>query len=338
MIKVHSAGDLTHLQRKVNQYNLLKTIGKGFNCKVLLIQDSITRKYFAAKIFKANRHNQNQLPLEREVKILKKIKHENIVRLHEVLYVPQKNQYYMIMEWGNCGSLQDIINSGINLSEMTISSIFKQIVHGLSYLHGQGFVHQDIKPSNVLIFSNGVAKIGDFGIGHSFQSADTVVGTPAYQAPEIFDDRLDEFGNFPYIDPAKEDVWSLGVTLYQVVFGKLPFLGNTVYEIVRNIGQNQLDIPQTVSPQLHDLIRGMLIPDPKKRLTLKEISENPFFKMSPDKFTPPINPVDPPKPNALLPISQMNASICDDSYQFAFKNPITTSLSSENVLESRSIS
>lgn len=340
LVNFQHEDSMKQLQRKVNQYNLLNTIGEGASCKVILIQDSSTRKYFAAKIFKANKrlNSNSPLPLEREVRIMKKIKHENIVRLKEVLYAPQKNSFYMVMEWGNCGSLQNVIDKQIKLSEKTISSIFKQLVDGISYLHSQGFVHQDIKPSNVLLFSDGIAKIGDFGIGHSFQSAETVVGSPAYQAPEIFDDRIDETGKLPQFDPAKEDVWSLGITLFQVIFGELPFTGDTVYEINRDIRQRGLILPHPLSQQLNNLLVGMLNPNAAERLSMKEISESSFFKDAPDRFVPPINPVDPPKPNVSLPVYQINASICDDSFQFSNRGLRTISSSWDNIINHKSIS
>ncbi|EAY08243.1 CAMK family protein kinase [Trichomonas vaginalis G3] len=323
-------------QRKVNQYNLLKTIGQGANCKVVLIQDSLNRKYYAAKVFKLAKTYPNaktSLPLEREVRIMKKIHHENIVNFREVLFAPEKNAFYLIMEWGNCGSLQNLIDTKIKIAEKTIASIFRQLVNGLSYLHSQGFVHQDIKPSNVLLFSDGTAKIGDFGIGHSFQSAETVVGTPAYQAPEIFDDSYDDLTDLPALDPAKEDVWSLGVTLFETLFGKLPFTGENVYEIARTIRKIGLVLPNNISGPLSDLLFGMLNPDPTKRLSLDEVKESSFFKDSSDRFVPPINPVEPPKPDNLLPIYQIAASVCDDTFSVASKKNLSISNSWDGLNE-----
>lgn len=316
MVKLDYETSTNKLQRKLNQYFLLNSIGKGANCKVLLLQDSLTRKYYAAKVFKTGKYLQNTkiLPLEREVRIMKRIQHENIVQLREVLFADEKNSFYLVMEWGNCGSLQNVIDSKTKLSDRTIASMFKHIINGLSYLHSQGFVHQDIKPSNVLIFSEGIAKIGDFGIGHSFQSAETVVGSPAYQAPEIFDDNWDDPSDLPPLDPAKEDIWSLGVTLFQVLFGSLPFEGENVYEIVRAVHKTGLHLPHEVSGPVKELLFGMLEPDPSKRYSLKDVMNNSFFKDAPERFTPPINPSEPPKPDNLIPIYQISANVCDDSF------------------------
>ena len=305
--------------KKVNQYVLLNKIGRGANCKVVLGLDAATNQYYAVKIFHSDlRHSPTKnMPLEREVRIMRLIHHPNIVGLHQVLHAPQKNSSYLIMELGDCGSLKKIVDSkSVDLSEKTIATILKQVVDGLSYLHSQGIVHQDIKPSNILMFSTGVAKIGDFGIGHSFESAETVVGTPAYQAPEMFEDEPDETGQVPELDPTKEDVWSLGVTLFECVFKQLPFEGENVYEIIRCIRSRGLVLPHEVDPDLQNLIEGMLAIDPEQRFSLAQVMEHPFLRLAEDTFEPPVPAMELAKPDPKIPIMQINANVCDNSYSF----------------------
>ena len=306
--------------KKVNQYILLNKIGHGANCKVVLGLDVASNIYYAIKIFHSDlKHSSPSRvqPLEREVRIMRMIHHENIVQLHEVLHAPQRDTSYLVMEFGNCGSLKRIIDSKIiNIPLKTIATILKHVVNGLSYLHGQGFVHQDIKPSNILIFSEGIAKIGDFGIGHSFQSAQTVVGSPAYQAPEVFDDDPDESGEVKDLDPSKEDVWSLGVTLFEVVFKQLPFQGENVYEIMHCIKQDGVKLPHDIDEDLKNLILGMLTIDPEQRLSIRQIENHPFLKLAEDRFVFPLQPLETKKPDQKLPILQITANVCDSSYTF----------------------
>lgn len=305
--------------KKVNQYLLLKKIGQGANCKVVLGYDVPKEHYYAVKVFHtdARRMQANVMPLEREVRIMRMINHENIVKLHEVLHAPQKGASYLIMELGDCGSLKKIVDSEfIKLSEKSVATIFKHVARGIAYLHSQGIVHQDIKPSNILIFSNGIAKIGDFGIGHSFQSADTVVGSPAYQAPEVFEDEPDENGEIKDLDPTKEDVWSLGVTLFECVFKCLPFVGGNVYEIVRNIKQRGLVLPNEVSPELHNLLFGMINVDPDARYSMQQVIEHPFLDQADETLQISLKPMDLPVPDPKLPIMQIQATVSDGTTQY----------------------
>jgi serine/threonine-protein kinase 11 len=123
------------------------------------------------------------------------------------------------------------------------------------------------------LFGDGTVKLGDLGIGHSFDSADTVLGTPAYQAPEFFEE-----GEDIVLDPVREDIWSLGVSIFEAVFGRLPFEGGNVFEIGWSILNTRLEIPESASPALRDLLRRMLERDPAKRISLEEVRVHRFFE------------------------------------------------------------
>ncbi|KAH0790864.1 CAMK family protein kinase [Histomonas meleagridis] len=271
---------------KVNQYLLISKIGYGSSSKVYLAKDTTDGSYYAAKIIKVSERGASGnglLLLQREIRLLKKFSHPNIIKLHDVLRSQQRGTVYMFLEYADCGSLENAISNHMEFTEVTIASIFKQIVSGLTYLHEkENIVHRDIKPSNIILFSKGYAKLSDFGIGHTFQSADTVIGSPAYQAPELFEDEEED--EYDTNDPTKEDVWSLGVTLYQTVFGKLPYDGSNVYEIVNKIKTTKLKIPEShhYSESLLDLIMKMLVVHPSERCSLEEVRKHSFFDQAED--------------------------------------------------------
>ena len=261
--------------------------------------------------------------LEREVETMRKLTHLNIVQLKEVLHLPNKSIAYLIMEYADSGNLLSFIEKGYKFSIKEIKSIFKQLCLGIEYLHNNFLVHQDLKPANILLKSNGIVLISDFGVGHSFQSAAMVVGTPAYQAPEVIDDCLCDFDNFDDHDPSKEDIWSLGVTLYELLFGMLPFYGANVFEIVRSISTIKLEPPTNTDPLLWDLILKMLTVNPFKRITIKEILNHPFLisNESNEFFNFPILKFK--NFNSSLEIFKIDAIICSNNYSFILNDPIT---------------
>lgn len=321
--------------KQVNQYLLLSKLGEGSFSKVFLGQDQITSKYYALKrvhLEPLSKTLSGIEQLETEIEIMRKIKHPNIISLHEVIHVVKDHLVYIVLEFANCGNLSAILESGFKFTLEQIKNIFTQVVSGVAFLHENSIVHQDLKPSNILMKSDGRALISDFGIGHSFQYAAMVVGTPAYQAPEVIDDsemydlsaenllagmgEEEEEKNIP----GEEDVWSLGVTLYELVFHDLPFYGGNVFEIVRSILMTDvLEPPSQCDPLLWDLISKMLTVDPKQRITVKEILQHPFLIDQSNKkvvidglkaFVPPI-----PEPRAQ--IEYINGTVCNENYSFA---------------------
>jgi serine/threonine-protein kinase 11 len=247
-------------QTKLNQYVLAGRLGRGANAQVHLAIDTETGRQVAAKSIHLD--GASSVNLQREIRNMRKLAHPNIIRLIEVLHRKDTHTVYLILDYAR-GSLK-----GQRFTEPQAVHVFAQVVDGLLYLHDQGLVHQDIKPSNLLVFEGGLVKITDFGIGHSFASAEAVIGTPAYQAPEFLSDCPS--------DPTKADVWSLGVTIFECVFGRLPFHGETVYEIARATSE-AIAFPDAASPDLRDLLTKMMCPDAETRISMRDVAEHPFF-------------------------------------------------------------
>lgn len=206
---------------------------------------------------------------------MRSLRHPNLVRLLEVLHSKENKSVYLVMELGNAGSLSSFVSSHAVCSEEFIASVFFQIIKGLYYLHEKGFVHHDLKPSNIVLLNDGTAKITDFGVGRSFESVATLFGSPAYQAPEYLDE--DEDTTVVKTEVSKEDIWSLGVSLFQCAFGILPFDGENIFEIASSIRNNPVNLPSSVSSELADLIHRTLVIDPAKRISSSELLDHPFF-------------------------------------------------------------
>jgi serine/threonine-protein kinase 11 len=185
---------------------------------------------------------------------------------------------FLVLDYANCGNLAHLLKTGFRLMPPEISWVFKQIVNAVQYLHQNGVVHQDIKPHNVLLTSTGNALLSDFGTGHNFSSCARGFGSPAYQAPEF----IERTGVEDDSEPGKEDIWSLGVTLYFLHFQKYPFEGSIVYEIAKSIRSTPLSRPPGCRDMLWDIITKMLTVDSHTRIGIEEVARHEYVKTAPD--------------------------------------------------------
>lgn len=304
--------------KQINQYLLVQKLGYGSYAKVYLAINVETKMLYALKRFKLcdlQHLDAGVSQLEREVNAMRRIKHPNIIHLYEVLHVEASDIIYLVIDYCDCGSLQHLLDSNAKIPDLNdIKFIFQSVLKAVSYLHSRGMVHQDIKPSNILLCSDARVFLADFGLGHSFQSATMVVGSPAYQAPEALNEG--EFDQIDSLNPAKEDVWSLGVTLYQLLFNRLPFSGENVYEIAKNVMHNALEIPKGTDKEICDLLHGMLNVMPTDRMSVEDVMNSSFFKNVTEvkhfNFERILPKVDPERK-----INKIIAKICDQNYSFA---------------------
>jgi serine/threonine protein kinase len=241
---------------------------------------------------------------------MRSFSHPNILRLIEVLHLPSTDDVYLVLEYAANGCLGAFLDRGQQLCVHSILSILKQLLSALKCLHQAGIVHQDIKPWNILIDGQGRAILADFGIGHSFGSASMVVGSPAYCAPEAFDDDED-------CDrlPEKEDIWALGVTLYQLLFGRLPFVGESMYEIVNVIKEEGVQIPEEADQEISEILAGMLTVDPSERWGIDELLEHPVVAGASDRASelPPV-----PLPRMRQgEVREIRANVCPRDFSFS---------------------
>ncbi|KAI8914823.1 kinase-like domain-containing protein [Powellomyces hirtus] len=211
-----------------------------------------------------------------EIAILKKLDHPNVVRLYEVLDDPNQDSLYMVFELCEKGAIMDISldKPTVALPEAEAHRIFRQMILGIEYLHEHEIAHRDIKPDNMLMAADGTLKIVDFGVSEMFSPENdkikTSAGSPAFSAPEVC---VPHHGDH---SARACDIWAMGVTLYCMVFGKLPFVGTSIIDLYESIRNDEPPIPKAASPSLKHLLLSLLEKDPAKRITMDQLRTDPW--------------------------------------------------------------
>ncbi|KAL0969016.1 hypothetical protein UPYG_G00221600 [Umbra pygmaea] len=261
-------------QPHVGNYRLLKTIGKGNFAKVKLARHILTGREVAIKIIDKTQLNPNSLQkLFREVRIMKLLNHPNIVKLFEV--IETERTLYLVMEYASGGEVFDYLVAHGRMKEKEARAKFRQIVSAVQYCHQKNIVHRDLKAENLLLDADMNIKIADFGFSNEFtmgNKLDTFCGSPPYAAPELFQGKK--------YDGPEVDVWSLGVILYTLVSGSLPFDGQNLKELRERVLRGKYRIPFYMSTDCENLLKRFLVLNPAKRGTLevREDSENQIMK------------------------------------------------------------
>ncbi|XP_051980641.1 serine/threonine-protein kinase ULK2-like isoform X5 [Xyrauchen texanus] len=225
--------------------------------------------------------SKSQILLGKEIKILKELQHKNIVALYDVQETP--SSVFLVMEYCNGGDLADYLQVKGTLREETIRIFLQQIAAAMRILNSKGIIHRDLKPQNILLSYtgrkkssiNGIwIKIADFGFARYLQTnmmAATLCGSPMYMAPEVIMSQ-----NYD----AKADLWSIGTVIYQCLVGKPPFQANSPQDLRMFYEKNKTlvpIIPRETSPQLEDLLLGLLQRNQKDRMDFDAFFSNPFL-------------------------------------------------------------
>ncbi len=304
----------------INKYEILGELGRGVYGIVMQARHLVTNKMYAMKILNKGRKHSKikcQLPkiLRREVAVMKRLRHPNIVTLWEVIDDPNSHQLYLAQDYMDGGA---VLPEGCPVPPLEIMTARLQLVdciRGLHYLHSNRIIHGDIKPANLLTDKRGSIKIADFGAARFIRKEEqtglppsgklpeshtviNLIGTPMFMAPELFgEDALNCVG-------PETDVWALGVTLFQMIYGTLPFWykGCSQKVLKMRICCHALEFPQdevepttpggsrrssTVTdsfeglgdplwPSLRNLLKRFLDKDPKSRITLDEVISHPW--------------------------------------------------------------
>lgn len=251
----------------IGHYEIKRTLGKGNFSTVKLAQHRITHHSVAIKIVKTTTLSEdNLMKINREIDVLKKLsKHEHIVRLYQV--IKTKRYFMLVTEYCANGELYDYLVDKGKLSEPKSCNYFLQIISAVEYLHFHNVVHRDLKAENLLLTNDfKTVKIADFGFANYYQQdklLSTWCGSPPYAAPELFK-------GLKYVGPPV-DIWSMGVILYVLVCGSLPFDGHNLVFLKSRVLSGKFRIPFFMSTECEGLIRGMLRLDPERRFSIRQI-------------------------------------------------------------------
>lgn len=269
-----------------------KTIGEGTFGKVKLGKHILTGQNVAIKILEKERITDKKdiERVSREIRILKQIRHINVIQLYEVIItkiIETPKELYLITEYAEGGELFDYIVNNIRIKEPEACTFFHQIVSGACYLHKHHIVHRyisnrDLKPENLLLDYKKQIKIVDFGLSNIYKENETLTtacGSPCYAAPEMIEGKQ-------YIG-SQVDAWSCGIILFALLCGYLPFEDPVTSVLYKKIVNGSFTIPHFVSPEATDLIRHILNTDPKSRYTFDDIKKHRWFRqiqVSPEKL------------------------------------------------------
>lgn len=230
-------------------------------------------KEVAIKIIDKTALNPSSLKkLFREVTIMKMLDHPNIVKLYEV--IDTQRTLYLVMEYASGGEVFDYLVAHGRMREKEARAKFRQIVSAVQYCHQKQIIHRDLKAENLLLDSEMNIKIADFGFSNEFvpgQTLDTFCGSPPYAAPELFK-------GLRYEGP-EVDIWSLGVILYTLVSGTLPFDGNNLKELRERVLRGKYRIPFYMSTDCENLLKKFLVLNPLKRASLETIMKDKWMNV-----------------------------------------------------------
>ncbi|XP_076464475.1 MAP/microtubule affinity-regulating kinase 3-like isoform X8 [Babylonia areolata] len=271
----------------IGKYRLIKTIGKGNFAKVKLAKHVPTGKEVAIKIIDKTQLVPSSLQkLFREVRIMKLLDHPNIVKIFEV--IETEKTLYLVMEYASGGEVFDYLVAHGRMREKEARAKFRQIVSAVQYCHQKHIVHRDLKAENLLLDGDMNIKIADYGFSNEFvpgNKLDTFCGSPPYAAPELFQGKK--------YDGPEVDVWSLGVILYTLVSGSLPFDGQNLKELRERVLRGKYRIPFYMSTDCENLLKKFLVLNPVKRLSLETIMKDKWMNIGyeDDELKPFIEPV-----------------------------------------------
>lgn len=270
----------------IGKYKLIKTIGKGNFAKVKLAKHLLTGRDVAIKVIdKKTMTPSNLSKLMREVRIMKMLHHPNVVQLFEV--IETRETLHLVMEYANGGEVFDYLVAHGRMKENEARVKFRQIVSAVQYMHQKRIVHRDLKAENLLLDSEMNIKIADFGFSNEFTPGtklDTFCGSPPYAAPELFQGKK--------YDGPEVDVWSLGVILYTLVSGSLPFDGQNLKELRERVLRGKYRIPFYMSTDCENLLKRFLVLNPLKRGVLSNIMNERWMniKHEEDPLIPYVEP------------------------------------------------
>src|SRR5918993_492165 len=267
--------------KTLGQYQIIRSIGQGGMAKIYLAYQTSIRREVAIKVMSSplQQSNNSIKRFTKEVEVIAHLQHPQIIPVYD--FGEHDDQIYIVMAYIRAGTLADRIDHAPNgLSDREIIRLFDLICEGLDYAHAKGVVHRDLKPNNILMDENNNPYIADFGLaklteGKIELTHTMMTGTAAYMAPEIAQSGK---------STKRADIYALGIILFEMLTGKLPFQGETPYKMlsahihqpVPNIHKFKPDLPEA----LQSVIDKVLAKDPVNRFATPRELTNPFILLS----------------------------------------------------------
>lgn len=257
------------------RYELGRVLGHGNFGRVHAARDLRTGRGVAVKVLDKDKMLRTGMmeQIKREIAVMKRVSHPNIVELHEVMAT--RSKIYLALELVRGGELFARIVRAGRVKEDVARRYFRQLIHAVDFCHARGVYHRDLKLENLLLDDAGNLKVVDFGLSALADHArsdgllHTLCGTPGYVAPEVFRNKG--------YDGAKADIWSCGVILYVLLAGSLPFPDDNVAAMFRKMSRGDYRCPPWLSTEARRLIPKLLDPDPDTRITIAQLVETPWF-------------------------------------------------------------
>mmetsp|Transcript_8755 Transcript_8755/g.17088 ORF Transcript_8755/g.17088 Transcript_8755/m.17088 type:complete len:440 (+) Transcript_8755:26-1345(+) len=307
----------------LENYSIGRTLGRGTFASVKFATHKLTKEKVAIKIINKLKliEPDDMERLARELKIMQEISHPHIVQMYEVLETPR--DLFLVLEFASGGELFKYISTHQRVRESEACKFFQQALAGLEYLHGLGIAHRDLKPENLLLDHHKNIKIADFGLSNYYEQGtrlNTACGSPCYAAPEKIAGR-------PY-DAAKADLWSMGIILYTMLVGALPFDDPNTHKLYKKIQSGYYYMPEFLSQECKEFIRSLLQVNPANRASFGKLKSHPWYNNSKQEIPVGITPgtIMPVDVNILKQLREYEIDIetarkCVEENQH---NPITT--------------
>jgi serine/threonine protein kinase len=260
---------------RISNFVIGHRIGAGAYAEVYSAKHYLSGEEFAVKVFPRSnlQTEQDRIHLQREVDAMALLQCESIVRLHH--FSCDDQSIYLVMDLCPGGDLFQYISTHGPFEEPVAALVFKQLVGAIAYCHMRGVAHRDLKPENILFTEFPMIKLSDFGLcGYLMPEAklQTFCGSPCYFAPEILMGA--EY------DGARADIWSLGIVLFVMVTGMMPWNPENESRMQQQIRKADYYMPATVSRECQDLIRGLIRVNPMDRFPLSKILSHPWLGYS----------------------------------------------------------
>nr|XP_009943621.1 PREDICTED: serine/threonine-protein kinase 36 [Opisthocomus hoazin] len=280
----------------MEEYHVLEMVGEGSFGRVYKGRRKHSAQVVALKFIpKVGRSEKELKNLQREIEIMRGLHHPNIIQMLDSFETDK--EVVVVTDYAE-GELFQILEDDGSLPEDQVQTIAAQLVSALYYLHSHRILHRDMKPQNILLGKDGVVKLCDFGFARAMSIHTMVLtsikGTPLYMSPELVEER-------PYDHTA--DLWSVGCILYELFVGTPPFYTSSIFQLVSLIVKDPVKWPAAISPVFKSFLQGLLMKDPRQRLSWPELLSHPFIAG--------------------------RVTVIDDTEEHGISNPFTTKLSPE---------